>query len=199
MTTVLIVLFDDDDGDAQAILAALSNGGLDYAVRRAETQAELCAWIADGPVDLVIAADVPALSNLIEMGGKVRPEVPFVVVANTPNVENAVDLLRHGAANYVPRERLDRLARAVSAALQEGAARKARMREEAERVRQHKELVDANRRRDAFLARVGTSSHAPERVGRMDEHAQDASSRRGRTGACACDDRAGGPDPSPDY
>jgi signal transduction histidine kinase len=134
---------------------------LDYAVRRVETRAELCAWLADGPVDVVVAAEGAEVEAILEVGRKVRPEVPFVVVARSPSVENAVNVLRRGATNYVMKEHLDRLAGAVMDALNDGRARTTRIREEAERSRLYGQAVEATRRRDAFLARVGHELRAP--------------------------------------
>jgi starch phosphorylase len=118
---LLRVLLVDDDPEAPALIAReLARTGFDPQVERVDSEAAFRAQLAFAP-DLVLAeydllqfSGVRALQVLQEAG----LSVPFIVVSGAIGEEAAVAILKHGAADFVHKEHLERLAPAVLRALQ---------------------------------------------------------------------------------
>jgi DNA-binding NarL/FixJ family response regulator len=89
----------------------------------------------------VILSDysLPSFDGLsaMKLAGKICPDVPFIFVSGALGEETAIELLKQGATDYVLKNRLSRLAPAVSRALREIKERKERkMAEEALKKRE---------------------------------------------------------------
>jgi signal transduction histidine kinase len=137
------------DVEAERLLTALSEGGVDCRVRRVTTRAGLAAALASGHADAVIAGSaVPGCAPpaVIDEARARAPEAPIVFVVRDP-LDDALDWLDAGAAACVPAHRLDRLAPAVLRAVTAAERRRA--------------LEAALRRRDELLARVAHQLRTP--------------------------------------
>ena len=149
MTAIVLVLLEAVEVEAERILTALSEGGIGCRVRRVGTRAGLAAALGAGRVDAVVSGSaVPGCAPpaAIEDARALAPGAPLIFVAAGP-LDDAFDWLAAGAAACVPAHRLERLAPAVLRAVAE-----------AERRR---DLDDAVRRRDDFLARVAHQLRTP--------------------------------------
>ena len=112
-------------------------------------RAALRDGLAGEPYDLVLSDhDVPGYggAEALAHARQVAPRLPFIFVSGVIGEENAVDLLKRGATDYVSKNRLSRLPLVVDRALQEVVEREARDRAERQLRR-----ADATyeRRRDA--------------------------------------------------
>jgi len=87
--------------------------------------------IAEGPWDLVIADYSPpgfAANLVLEVLREADPDLPCVVIAGVAGEDRAVETMRAGARDFVPKDRLQRLAPAVQRELAEVAQRRERAR-----------------------------------------------------------------------
>ena len=158
MRAIAIVLLEDRDPDADRILLALSEGGPQCSVRRARTGEGLAAVLAEGPVDLIVAAGADLDPRLILDVARARcAAVPVVFVARDARVAEAADLLAGGAAGYVPADRLAQLGAVVVRALEGAALREGQHAAEAAL----REAVAAGRRKDELLVRVAHELRTP--------------------------------------
>jgi PAS domain S-box-containing protein/putative nucleotidyltransferase with HDIG domain len=134
MTLPLRILhLEDDRHDAELAQATLEADGLACAVTRVDTRADFLAAVERGGFDLILADySLPGYDGLSALGlvREQRPEVPFIVVSGTLGEDAAVDSLKHGATDYVLKQRLSRLVPAVRRALRETEERAERRRAE---------------------------------------------------------------------
>ena len=111
-----VLIVEDSETDARLVVRELTKSGFAVSWERVETVATLrdalrrCAW------DLVVSdSSVAKLGALraLALTRDAQPAVPFIVVSGTISEEDAVRVIRAGAANYVTKERLARLGAAV--------------------------------------------------------------------------------------
>jgi signal transduction histidine kinase len=163
MNPCRVLLLEDDPLDAELILAHLADGGVVCAASRVDTRDGFRAALA-GPLDLILADySLPTFdgAEALQLARRERPEVPFLFVSGAMGEEKAVEALRAGATDYVLKHRLERLAPCVRRALREAEDRAERQRLQdalAERARQ---LADADRRKNEFLAMLAHELRNP--------------------------------------
>lgn len=116
-----VLVLEDRPVDAELILHELKRSGYNYVSKRVDTQADYIQAIEEIP-DIILAdfslpqfTAMQALRLLQERG----LDIPFVVVTGTTSEEAAVDTMKHGAADYLLKDRLGRLTQAVERALQQ--------------------------------------------------------------------------------
>jgi signal transduction histidine kinase len=129
-----ILLLEDMAVAPERILAALAKDGPACRVRRAHTLEGFETALAVGPVDLVLAGAAPEGFEpraAIAATRALRPDVPVVFFGADARVDEAVELLTGGAADYVPAHRFERLAPALGRALADAARRVERRRADA--------------------------------------------------------------------
>ncbi|MBZ0089738.1 MAG: response regulator, partial [Thermoanaerobaculia bacterium] len=118
---VRILVVEDSPEDFELLEHALRGAGLDCSLERVETEAELARALADPGLDLVLS-DFRLLGfdalTVLERVRELAPDVPVVVVTGSIDEETAVSCMRSGAADYVLKERLSRLAPRVEAVLE---------------------------------------------------------------------------------
>ncbi len=148
MTLPLRILhLEDDRHDAELAQAILEADGLECAVTRVDTRADFLAAVERGGFDLILADySLPGYDGLSALGlvCEQRPEVPVIIVSGTVGEEVAVDSLKHGATDYVLKQRLSRLVPAVRRALRE-------TEERAERRRAEEALKNSEKRFRALI------------------------------------------------
>jgi DNA-binding NtrC family response regulator len=143
-----ILSLEDDPNDAELIQELLRSEEIACELQRVDTQEAFLAALGQGGIGLgidLILADytLPSFDGLsaLKLAKQARPDVPFIFVSGTLGEEVAIEALRVGAADYVLKNRLSRLAPSVVRALRATT-------EIAERKRAEKAL----RRSEAFLA-----------------------------------------------
>ncbi len=110
-----ILILDDRADDAEILVRELRRAGVAFLPRHAETEAEFLAALAPPPELILADYQLPgydalaALRALRERG----LDVPVIVVSGTIGEEAAVECLREGATDYLLKDRLGRLGRAV--------------------------------------------------------------------------------------
>jgi diguanylate cyclase (GGDEF)-like protein/PAS domain S-box-containing protein len=140
MTAVLkMLMIEDVQSDAEITLRELKRNGMEFVVRRVETEAELRRECAEFAPDIVISDfALPQFDGLsaLRIVRQLCPDLPFIFVSGTIGEETAIESLRSGANDYVLKTNLPRLPSAVRRALQDADERARRLEtEEALRLR----------------------------------------------------------------
>jgi len=139
-----ILLLEDDSRDAELIQARLEAEGIVCEITRVQTRDEFVTALEHSEIDLILADyKLPSFDGItaFKLALVARPELPFIFVSGTLGEELAVEELKIGATDYIPKTGLSRLAPAVRRALREA-------QERAER----KKAEEALRRSEAYLA-----------------------------------------------
>jgi len=136
-----VLLVEDSEDDALLMMEELRAGGFEPAWERVETAKAMRAALARQPWDVVLAdyalpgfSGPGALQVLRESG----LDLPFIIVSGTIGEERTAEMMRAGAQDVVLKDRLARLAPAITRELQE-----AQVRQEREHAQQ--QLVVVNR------------------------------------------------------
>lgn len=127
-TRLRILHLEDADLDHALILAYLDRGGLHAQVQRVADEAGLRAALAQGPWDIVLSDyNVPGFSGLkaLDIVRALPDAPPFILVSGEIGEDVAVAAMRNGAADYLLKANLNRLAPAVEQALAGARARRA--------------------------------------------------------------------------
>jgi PAS domain S-box-containing protein len=134
MGQVHVLVVDDSDDDAVLVIRQLTQAGLPVSHVRAETAEDVTAALRDRPPDVVISDyTMPAFraEDALELVRAHDADIPFILVSGQVGEETAAALMRAGAADFVLKDRLARLAPAVQRELREAADRRHRRRAEA--------------------------------------------------------------------
>jgi len=114
-----VVILGSRAGSAARAAAALGEAGVMVAPHPCMSRADLSARL-ERPVDLILAdATLPELppAAVLHLLGELGLDVPVIVVASTPALEDAVDLFKRGVSDYLAADKLERLPAAVEQAL----------------------------------------------------------------------------------
>lgn len=136
-----ILILEDKPDDAKLVERALRSGGIEFSVRRVDTREDFLRAIERQHPDAILADfRLPHFDGrtALKLANELLPLVPVIIVTGTMIDEAAVELLHEGAADYILKDRLSRLAPAVRRALAE--ADNARNRKAAETALRDSEL-----------------------------------------------------------
>jgi PAS domain S-box-containing protein len=112
---------------------SLTREGFLVVERRVEALRELDEALDQDACDLVVCEEAPgsfSAREALDRVRSVRPELPFIVVCDETREETAIELLRHGAQDCVPRGKRSRLLAAIEREMHVAAGRRARRRAE---------------------------------------------------------------------
>lgn len=142
-----ILIVDDSAEDATLIADELTRAGINFEHIRVASDAELRESLTERAWDLVLSDyTIPGFGGLeaLTLVRERVPELPFIVVTGTINEETAVECIKRGADDYVLKDRLARLPRAVLQALDRVDERRARRQLE-EQIRQSQKMEAVGR------------------------------------------------------
>ena len=134
-----ILLLEDSVLDAELIHAHLDRMEPKPEIRRAITRKDYTEALKQADFDLILSDfSLPDFDGMaaLELANAQVPEIPFIFVSGVLGEEVAIESFRHGATDYVLKQRLIRLPAAVERALAE-----ARVRAEHRRAEHQKELL----------------------------------------------------------
>ncbi|MGV3711268.1 MAG: response regulator [Gemmatimonas sp.] len=159
-----ILHLEDSDLDAELVRERLVASGLGAQVERVHSKEEFLQRIDTQTFDLILADfRVPGFDGLLalELTRERLPDVPFVFLSGAMGEEVAIDALKRGATDYVLKQRLARLPGAIERALAE-ARERADRKEAQRRLRESAaELIEADRRKDEFIATLAHELRNP--------------------------------------
>ena len=128
-----ILIVEDSETDAKLIAHELARGGDAVEARRVEDESAMRAALAEESWDLVVSDwSLPCFTGLEALAvlEESRQDVPFIIVSGTIGEDAAVDAMRAGAHDYVPKDKLTRLGAAANRELRERDVRASRRRAE---------------------------------------------------------------------
>ena len=123
-----ILILEDRVADAELCERELLRAGFQFESRRVDTLAALQTELDRFTPDLILSdftfpGGLDGLAAL-ETVRRQLPGVPFIFVSGTIGEERAVEAMKYGAADYVLKDRMDRLGPAVRHALELGQMRR---------------------------------------------------------------------------
>lgn len=117
-----LLIIDDLDGDFALLVRHLKKQGLDVVARRVDTEAALLGALRERVPDVVISDySMPDLTapRAFRAVRSMGLDVPFIVCSGVIGEEAAVECMRAGAQDFIPKDRLQRLVPAIERELAE--------------------------------------------------------------------------------
>jgi len=114
-TPIRVLILEDQAADAELMLHELRQSGFAPDWRRVEAESDYLAHL-DPKLDIILADyslpqfDALRALNLLQKHGL---DIPFIVVAGAVSEKAAVECMKQGATDYIPKDRLARLGPAV--------------------------------------------------------------------------------------
>ena len=128
-----ILHLEDSSLDAELVRTLLEKERLQIDIERVYDRATFIARLSSKPYDVILSDyEVPSFQGFdaLELAQRMSPDTPFIFVSGMMGEDLAVESLKRGAADYVLKQRLNRLTAAVRRALTEMQARRERNRVE---------------------------------------------------------------------
>ena len=122
-----VLLLEDNRSDAELVVYELQDAGFTPDWQRVETEADFLAQLRQEP-DLILADyNLPGFDAMraLELRNQHCSHVPFLIVSGSIGEELAVSAMKHGASDYLLKDRLARLGQAVVQALEQRRLREA--------------------------------------------------------------------------
>ncbi len=117
---IRVLIVDDAEGDAERAAARLREAGLVVQMRRVASEDKLLQALDPPPDVVLVTTPLPNLDPIVVarlLAGR-GIEAPIIVLARQGSKAAAVECLRCGIADYLPRDDLNRLGQAVRQALE---------------------------------------------------------------------------------
>ncbi|MBU4447755.1 MAG: PAS domain S-box protein [Proteobacteria bacterium] len=129
-----ILILEDLPSDAELMVYELRQAEIAHSYRRVADREHFVAALAEDWPDLILSDfHLPNFDGLeaLALAQATCPDKPFIFVSGAMGEEVAIDAVQRGATDYVLKDRLSRLARAVQRALREAEERQERRQAEA--------------------------------------------------------------------
>ena len=122
MATLHLLIVEDDPTDAELVIRELRKGGFDPQFRRVDTREAFMNGLSEERPDVIIYDhNLPHFSSseALQLTQQSELGIPFIIVSHAIGDEEAVALMRAGAADYLLKDRLGRLGESVRHALEQ--------------------------------------------------------------------------------
>lgn len=179
--SIRILLLEDSAFDAELVIRELRKGGLSFVWHRVQTREEYRSALKTFLPDIILVDyQLPDFDGgqAIVMARETCPDVPAIVVTGAVGEDNAVELFKKGATDFVLKDRMaERLVGAVERAIAEASNRLTRLHAEEQRLQLNAELrhlafhdsLTGAALRPLFLKRLGeaisaTDPQAPDKA-----------------------------------
>ena len=122
MATLRLLIVEDDATDAELVIRELRKGGFDPHFQRVDTREAFLKGLSEDRSDVIIYDhNLPHFSSseALQLTQQNDLGIPFIIVSHAIGDEEAVALMRAGAADYLLKDRLGRLGESVRHALEQ--------------------------------------------------------------------------------
>ena len=147
VATLHFLHLEDNIPDSELIRETILQEWPHCRIDRVQTRDEFLAALRRNSLDLILSDfTLPGFSGLsaLSLAGELSPETPFIFLSGTIGEDAAVEALKHGATDYVIKDRMSRLIPVIHRALK--AVHDSSIRKQAERkLREQAELLDKAR------------------------------------------------------
>jgi two-component system, cell cycle sensor histidine kinase and response regulator CckA len=129
---IRVLLVEDNADDAEMVMRALRNQGMEFSIERVDTEEEYLKHLRP-TLDIVLSDyKMPQFDGLRALDLLMKSELalPFILISGTIGEDTAVEAMRRGAADYLLKDRLGRLGTAIRHALEKNHLGKERLRGE---------------------------------------------------------------------
>ena len=118
-TPLRVLILEDNPSDAELALHTLRRAGYDPLAVRVETEKDYRENLQPPPEIILADFTMPEFDSLraLEILQECKLDIPFIIVSGTIGEERAVQVMQHGATDYIMKDRLGRLGQAVDQAL----------------------------------------------------------------------------------
>jgi len=142
---------EDNENDQVLVFEMLRSDGLSFDVAAVKTRDDFETALRQKKFDLIISDfSIPSYDGLsaLAIAREVSPQTPFIFFSGTIGEEVAVDSLKHGAVDYILKQRPHRLVPAIRSALH-NAEERSRLQKAEGKIREQIEFLD--KAQDAIL------------------------------------------------
>ena len=149
-----ILLAEDSETDAELVQRELKRGGLDFRIRRVQTEPDFRRELGELRPHIVISDfSMPQFSGrtALAITRESGADTPFIFISGTIGEDVAVDMMRAGADDYVMKNNLTRLLPALQRELREADRRRAHTLAEEERKKAEQSLAESESLKSAIL------------------------------------------------
>lgn len=155
MKPIRVLLLEDRMTDVEMMIRELRRAGFAPEWKRVETEVNFLAELKNAP-DIILSDYSMPQFNGLEAAKILRESglnIPFILISGTVGEDVAVEAMKHGATDYLLKDRIARLGVAVEQALEQRRLREERQRADeeirtqlAELQRWHEVMVDREHR-----------------------------------------------------
>lgn len=127
---VKILIVEDDLMDIDLLEYELRKNELDYEHTVVQSKADYEAALLNFRPDIILSDyNLPSFDaqRAFWIKQRVKPEIPFIIVSGAIGEENAVELIKNGVTDYVPKDKLFTIVPKINRALQESSDRREKL------------------------------------------------------------------------
>lgn len=145
-----VLMVEDSPDDAALVIHELQRAGLTLEWIHVETEADFLEAIKAGPDVIISDYSMPQFNGLkaIHLLRQHQQDTPFILISGTVGEDIAVEAMRHGATDYLLKDRIARLGPAVQKAIDQKRLRD--QHRETERLR-----AELLHRKESFVRALG--------------------------------------------
>ena len=117
-----VLCLEDSTQDVEIIRELLVDAGFDLTMDSTAREQEFASMLRTRKYDIILADfKLPGFDAFaaLRWAKEIVPHVPFICVSGSIGEETAVEILKHGAVDYILKDRLAKLPSAIERALRE--------------------------------------------------------------------------------
>jgi PAS domain S-box-containing protein len=128
-----VLCLEDSPQDVEILRELLIDAGFDLKIDSTAVEKEFASMLRTRKYDIILADfKLPGFDAFaaLRWAKEIAPHVPFICVSGSIGEEAAVEILKHGAVDYILKDRLAKLPSAIERALREAKEKEAHLRAE---------------------------------------------------------------------